>query len=358
MRSSGSSGIPSVPKAPFILGDVVITVIAALLLFQNFHQLTIPILLASVFAFALGASLLALPFALEYKLFRLAARLESNQVSINVVDALNRTEHLIEKIEHIENQRQASDLLTEKLPALIEERLEQMINQRSKAPTRTPNEKATANPNPNSAKIPIEATSRFVDPPIPTKPPAPPMPGDFSPADLSPGSTSAPSFSESPGTAADAIPSPSTSKILPAAPEPATEKPTQKNSPAAAFTFSPPSPPKRRSTSQSAETPETTPNPEDPGEPSLKIPQAKATRLVITAFVGINNKIFLRGSGGGLNVETGIPLSITGIGEWEWKTELSEPIQCEVWLNDKIPASNHPITLKPGDKSSFQPEFE
>ena len=43
-----------------------------------------------------------------------------------------------------------------------------------------------------------------------------------------------------------------------------------------------------------------------------------ATRLIATAYIGIGNRLFIRGEGPGLSWEKGIPLQFVSIGKWRW----------------------------------------
>ena len=42
------------------------------------------------------------------------------------------------------------------------------------------------------------------------------------------------------------------------------------------------------------------------------------TRLVATAYIGIGNRLFIRGDGPGLSWEKGVPLQFVSIGKWRW----------------------------------------
>src|SRR5262249_55811087 len=45
-----------------------------------------------------------------------------------------------------------------------------------------------------------------------------------------------------------------------------------------------------------------------------------ATRLIATAYIGIGNRLFIRGEGPGLSWEKGVPLQFVSIGKWRWET--------------------------------------
>lgn len=90
--------------------------------------------------------------------------------------------------------------------------------------------------------------------------------------------------------------------------------------------------------------------PSKPGKP-------RKSQLTISAFIGIQNKIYLRGKGPGLSQETGLLLPMTGIGEWEWEESLKETATVEIFLNDQTPSDLGQITLSPGEKILLHPTF-
>jgi hypothetical protein len=62
-----------------------------------------------------------------------------------------------------------------------------------------------------------------------------------------------------------------------------------------------------------------------------------ATRLLVTAYIGIGNRLFIRGSGPGLSWEKGAPLQFVSIGKWRWETnDASAPVQFKLYKNDDV----------------------
>jgi hypothetical protein len=62
-----------------------------------------------------------------------------------------------------------------------------------------------------------------------------------------------------------------------------------------------------------------------------------ATRLLVTAYIGIGNRLFIRGAGPGLSWDKGIPLQFVSIGKWRWETnDASGPIQFKLYKNDDL----------------------
>jgi hypothetical protein len=62
-----------------------------------------------------------------------------------------------------------------------------------------------------------------------------------------------------------------------------------------------------------------------------------ATRLLVTAYIGIGNRLFIRGTGPGLSWEKGTPLQFVSIGKWRWETnDASGPVQFKLYKNDDV----------------------
>ncbi len=73
-----------------------------------------------------------------------------------------------------------------------------------------------------------------------------------------------------------------------------------------------------------------------------------ATRLIVGAFIGISNKLYIRGDGPGLDWDKGTPMELVGIGKWEWKTyDASGAIQCKVLINDEQWTDTENLTIEP-----------
>lgn len=62
-----------------------------------------------------------------------------------------------------------------------------------------------------------------------------------------------------------------------------------------------------------------------------------ATRLLVTAYIGIGNRLFIRGQGPGLSWERGVPLQFVSIGKWRWETnDASAPVEFKLYKNDDL----------------------
>jgi hypothetical protein len=62
-----------------------------------------------------------------------------------------------------------------------------------------------------------------------------------------------------------------------------------------------------------------------------------ATRLLVTAYIGIGNRIFIRGDGPGLSWEKGVPLQFVSIGKWRWEApDATAPVRFKLYKNDEV----------------------
>jgi Na+-transporting NADH:ubiquinone oxidoreductase subunit NqrC len=61
-----------------------------------------------------------------------------------------------------------------------------------------------------------------------------------------------------------------------------------------------------------------------------------ATRLLVTAYIGIGNRLFIRGEGPGLNWDKGVPLQFVSIGKWRWESaDVTVPVKFKLYKNDE-----------------------
>ena len=62
-----------------------------------------------------------------------------------------------------------------------------------------------------------------------------------------------------------------------------------------------------------------------------------ATRLIVTAYIGIGNRLTIRGEGPGLSWEKGLPLSFVSIGKWRWETsDATSTVRFKLYKNDEV----------------------
>ncbi len=74
-----------------------------------------------------------------------------------------------------------------------------------------------------------------------------------------------------------------------------------------------------------------------------------ATRLLATAYIGIGNKLFIRGDGPGLTWDKGVAMQFVSIGKWGWSSqEAVGPVHCKLYKNDDVADLTGEIILEPG----------
>ncbi|PTY08484.1 hypothetical protein DB347_02565 [Opitutaceae bacterium EW11] len=83
------------------------------------------------------------------------------------------------------------------------------------------------------------------------------------------------------------------------------------------------------------------------------------TRLLVTSYIGIGNKLFLRGEGPGLSWERGTPLQFVSIGKWRWETsDATAPIRAKLFKNDEIECpSLGEIVIDPAHQKEVRANF-
>jgi hypothetical protein len=86
--------------------------------------------------------------------------------------------------------------------------------------------------------------------------------------------------------------------------------------------------------------------------------KGKKTVIKVNYDVGFPNVLYMRGNGGNLNWERGVPLTNVKADEWVWETDLDfTEGEFKVLINDIQFESgeNHP--LKSGANISYSPQF-
>jgi hypothetical protein len=84
---------------------------------------------------------------------------------------------------------------------------------------------------------------------------------------------------------------------------------------------------------------------------------ASLTTIEVKRDVGFGNAVFLRGQGGGLTWERGMPLACVDAQTWRWSGVTKDPIQFKVLINDKIWSAGNDLKIAPGQKMEVAPEF-
>lgn len=100
-----------------------------------------------------------------------------------------------------------------------------------------------------------------------------------------------------------------------------------------------------------------TPDPSDAPETALT--SDGFTRLIATAYIGIGNKLYIRGDGPGLSWDKGTPLQFVSIGKWRWETaDATGPIRVKLYKNDQIECSGlGELTLEPAHQHEVNAGF-
>jgi chemotaxis protein histidine kinase CheA len=92
--------------------------------------------------------------------------------------------------------------------------------------------------------------------------------------------------------------------------------------------------------------------------PEVSASSDGATRLLATAYIGIGNKLFIRGDGPGLSWDTGQPMQFVSIGKWGWSsTEAAGPVRVKLYKNDELAAPLGEIVLEPGRHTEVTATF-
>lgn len=84
-----------------------------------------------------------------------------------------------------------------------------------------------------------------------------------------------------------------------------------------------------------------------------------ATRLIATSYIGIGNRLFIRGEGPGLSWEKGIPLQFVSIGKWRWETpDASAAVRFKLYKNDEVECPGlGTLELEPGHQQEVIAKF-
>lgn len=96
--------------------------------------------------------------------------------------------------------------------------------------------------------------------------------------------------------------------------------------------------------------------------PLALAPAPKATRTLPTTIeakidVGFGNSLFVRGQGGGLSWERGIPLKNVDSSTWQWSANATDTLVFKLLLNDTVWAQGEDVKAAPGQKIEIAPAF-
>ena len=116
-------------------------------------------------------------------------------------------------------------------------------------------------------------------------------------------------------------------------------------------------------TKTAAAKPATAPKPAvSAAKPSPAVNAVKSTPLVTTITArfntGFGNALYVRGTGAGLNWDTGIPMTCISSDEWQLTLgESSRPIAFKLLVNDVTWSAGGDFTVAAGDRVTVTPLF-
>jgi TolA-binding protein len=372
------SDTPRLPKWPFVVADVCLLATAALIALRNPAPYSGGLVAAITICVVLGCILGAVPFLTDYAQ-RQDEALDERQRGL---DALTRTiADSAEQISVAANSMHETLELTRRQINQIEsmpdtlgdgfEELSQQVASKLSATTETLQKEIKAikagadNRKPDGTaeklqqlhvrledletKLTLQIAALSKAAPPPATPPVEPVPVATTPAPLEPPVVETPpAVIEPPPAAAQPTPVPVEAK-----PAPEAVKPVKK---AAA------SKPTRPDAADELPFAESTPPAEfDPAaaKPTRTNTSDHATRLLVTAYIGIGNRLFIRGEGPGLSADKGIPLQFVSIGKWQWETkEATGPVRARLFKNDELACTSlGEITLETGQQLEVSATF-
>ena len=86
-------------------------------------------------------------------------------------------------------------------------------------------------------------------------------------------------------------------------------------------------------------------------------PAAKLTTIEAKIDVGFGNLLYLRGQGGGLSWDTGVPLTCIDGKTWRWTTRSTEKLTFKLLVNDSVWAQGEDLDVSPGQRVEVAPVF-
>lgn len=370
------SDTPRLPKWIFLLGYLILVGAAWLIYDQAAHPMTgIP--LAAVVVCAVAAVVVGvIPFVTDYarrqdetldnrqrslQALGITIAAAAEQISIAATGLQGISEAAQENLAKTEQGSKGVQEKMDELHALLATAKKNSADAVAKLESEAKRISAALAELEAAAARAAEAARRISVPPpsVPEVPPVissriveirPAVKASFAPF-TDPGITAAPAAPPEPPPAPelDAASSPAPDAAAPApAPAPRKRSPRKPPPPAPAHDLvleaAPPAEP-----SPSAEP--------EPTEPAVSADGA--TRLIVTAYIGIGNRLFIRGEGPGLTWEKGVPLTFVSIGKWRWETnDATQPVRFRLYKNDEIEcAALGERLVEPGAQQDLSASF-
>ena len=406
---------PRLPKLPFILGDIALLLLAAFIVDRHPNPLSpLPLLIITA-CFLAGVVATMVPFLVNYARDQedaaVSLRQELGEQFKRLMAASEHLQHSTAQLKTIEEIATKNLQAAEKLPYRLQEKIaefnqqlaeteneeQEALNQELAALRASESERlagiadkiaratgewtkleaelrkqlaeaAQLEPKLTAVLATLEAriaalAAAATPPPAPvfTAPapiaiPTPPPPAVEPPPVAAAEPAAAPAPDGAPVAEAVPVPKP------PRKPRPPRKPKVEESAPEAAAVSPPVAAPAELIAEPVTDEP---PPPENfsqvPAEEAKPAPAASAdgrTRLTVVSYIGIGNKLYLRGDGPGLSWDKGVPLQFVSIGRWRWETgDATAPVSCKVLKNDKLEAPGGPITLAPGTEQEITAAF-
>lgn len=350
------------PKSPFIAGNLLLASLGVGLVFFGPEPFSVATVLLVALCLATGGILTLLPFLLDQFALRSVQQARFSQAALNLRAVMERSEEILDRLDATDAENNPLRLVSERLPALVEEKIREAFERGlSEANQQRADILSAVN---ELQRLPDDveklhddlrilsshgATREFLATGLEN------LESKIHGLEVLLNETrrgQALGSSETkppPQTDLEQTESPA-SETAPPLEEPIEEK--ARTEPVPQASESTPQPAPNRSEKEPIDKPA---QPPPPSSPKRK----RKTEVVVSAFVGIQNGIFLRGNGPGLDPGKGIRMEMTGIGEWGWSSdEVHEPFTAELFLNDQDPSSLGSFSVSPGDVVKLNPSFE
>ncbi len=337
---------PRLPKWPFIVGDAALLGLAWLIVSSSSPPGPAAIV-GAVACVAIGSAIAAVPFLVEYAR-RQEEVLDERQralegLSRTVSDSADQISIAANGIQELagvlQKHLRLTTELTDKLVAAAAVR-----PKRHAEPTPAPEPSPPAKPEPRAeapaiSVAPPPAAAKATESELPLAPPA-----DETPAKDEP---TGPAPEAAPVAAAPVV---EEAKAAEEAPAPKKRSPRKSRS---APPVEAPSP------EAAAAEPAPVEQPVEAEPPAVQPAEDGATRIIVTAYIGIGNRLFIRGEGGGLSWEKGTPLQFVSIGRWRWETrDATAPVNFKLYKNDELECeSPGQLSIAPGEEHQIKASF-
>ncbi len=400
---------PKLPKFPFIAGDLVLIATAVYIANRSDSPLGTPALIAITACVLIGAALATIPFLADYAR-RTDAELTERQNQIAALarttsDSAEQLSIVASGLNGISESSKHNLAALEKLPAQLKERIDGVTQQLSgsavaahssvkedvarleaaaekltrllakletaaklQTDTLATTEKdlaatltrATEQIDAFIAKASKKTEALAKKTPSPAAAPITPTPPEPAPVPL----TVEPIALAAPAPEPEPVPVPPAA----AAPEPVVVEELA----APAFTASEPAaaevpvdepeapkPPRARKPKPEDDIPDLGLTPDAPDASESSITSDGFTRLIATAYIGIGNKLYIRGDGPGLSWDKGVPLQFVSIGKWRWESaDATATVKAKLYKNDQIECQGlGTLALEPGRQHEVNAGF-